>query len=197
MTAEAAAAAAALAAVAAEDEDDDVKQPLAALAAAAGLELAPSRSAAAIAAAAAAKKHVGPVPGSEVLQAVKQYTGSTKQVQAKVKAALQQVRLPLFCQQVLLQRCCKHACAVHAIPAYNSSAGAYCFTAYAPAICTVSAIRLICCCTTSSWCICCEAVRTRMKSPRHMRHALLLCCTPCVVSRTTSSFNQESWKLCP
>jgi Skp family chaperone for outer membrane proteins len=74
-----------------------VKQPLAALAAAAGLALAPGRSAAAIAAAAAANKHVGPVPGSEVLQAVKQYTGSTKEVQGKVKAALQQVRACLYC----------------------------------------------------------------------------------------------------
>ncbi|KAF6261412.1 hypothetical protein COO60DRAFT_784368 [Scenedesmus sp. NREL 46B-D3] len=74
--------------------EEDVKQPLAALAAAAGLApLSPGCSANAIAAAAAAavNKHQGPVPGSEVLQAVKQYTGSTKEVQGKVKAALQQL----------------------------------------------------------------------------------------------------------
>ncbi|WIA36668.1 hypothetical protein OEZ86_007951 [Tetradesmus obliquus] len=84
----------AAAAAAEPAEEDDVKQPLAALAAAAGLgPLSPARSASAIAAAAAAaKKQQGPVPGSEVLQAVQQYTGSTKEVQGKVKAALQQVK---------------------------------------------------------------------------------------------------------
>uniref|UniRef100_A0A383W671 Uncharacterized protein n=1 Tax=Tetradesmus obliquus TaxID=3088 RepID=A0A383W671_TETOB len=87
------AAGAAAAAAAEPAEEDDVKQPLAALAAAAGLgPLSPARSASAIAAAAAAaKKQQGPVPGSEVLQAVQQYTGSTKEVQGKVKAALQQL----------------------------------------------------------------------------------------------------------